>query len=95
MASDYEYAVQPHPYLTTPLLYVSHLLPHVTDGEFAVAFETCLPFRPSLDRKSGESVSGTVEFKQLDKGASRSVGLNVRQLRGTDIPRQLRRRLQR
>ena len=64
----YEYVA--HPHLHSPLLYVTGLLPHVTDGDLARALEACVPFRPSIPRDTGApTLSGTIEFKTIDKGA--------------------------
>ena len=76
MASIYDQSPQPefytpqsHPYLHEPLLYISHLPPYVTDQNLALAFMTCGPFRPKIPRDgSNMPLSGTIEFKFLDKG---------------------------
>ena len=60
---------QPHPYLHEPLLYISNLPPFVRDEDLAVAFQTCAPFRPNIARDgSNRPLSGTIEFKYLEKG---------------------------
>ncbi|KAH9975322.1 hypothetical protein BGW80DRAFT_1436531 [Lactifluus volemus] len=62
---------QPHPYLHEPLLYISSLPHYVTDENLAVAFTTCAPFRPHIIRDGIDGttklLSGTIEFKLLDK----------------------------
>ena len=59
----------PHPYLPEPLLYVSGLLPHVTDADLARALEHCIPFRPNIPRGGHEAtLSGTIEFRSIVKG---------------------------
>jgi len=74
----------PHPYLHTPLLYISHLPSYITDENLAMAFVNLGPFRPRIQRDNvdhyvngyggGEDggaerwLSGTIEFKFLDKG---------------------------
>jgi polyadenylate-binding protein len=59
---------QPHPYLHEALLYISGLPHHVTDENLALAFTTCAPFRPHITRDSSTKLlSGTIEFKALDK----------------------------
>ena len=73
MASDYspppEPRPQPHPYLHEPLLHISNLPPWVRDEDLAVAFQTCAPFRPNIQRDgSNRPLSGTIEFKYLEKG---------------------------
>jgi hypothetical protein len=64
---------QPHPYLHEPLLYISSLPHYVTDENLAVGFTTCAPFRPRIIRDGTDGMtkllSGTIEFKLLDKGA--------------------------
>jgi polyadenylate-binding protein len=91
MASGYTpppqeaYEPQLHPYLHEPLLYISSLPPYVSDENLAVAFQACAPFRPNIVRDgSNRPLSGTIEFKYLEKGAhSRvlrfegSIGLTV------------------
>ncbi|KAI0689934.1 hypothetical protein C8T65DRAFT_745977 [Cerioporus squamosus] len=59
---------QPHPYLHEPLLYISNLPPFVRDEDLAVALQTCAPFRPKITRDgSNRPLSGTIEFKYLEK----------------------------
>ena len=60
---------QPHPYLHEPLLYISNLPPFVRDEDLAAAFQSCAPFRPNIARDgSNRPLSGTIEFKYLEKG---------------------------
>ena len=64
--SDYP---PPHPYLREPLLFVTNLAANVSDADLARAFESCVPFRPNISRDgSGHPLSGTIEFKELEKG---------------------------
>ncbi|KAJ3507467.1 hypothetical protein NLJ89_g6289 [Agrocybe chaxingu] len=59
---------RPHPYLHEPLLYITNLPPYVTDENIAMAFATCGPFRPKIQRDGSPNfLSGTIEFKFLDK----------------------------
>lgn len=60
---------QPHPYLRDPILYLSNLPPYVTDEALASALTGYGPFRPKIIRDgSANPVSGTIEFRYLDKG---------------------------
>jgi polyadenylate-binding protein len=60
---------QPHPYLHEPILYISSLPHYVTDENLAIAFSTCAPFRPRIDRAdTTKPLSGMIEFRVLDKG---------------------------
>jgi hypothetical protein len=60
---------QPHPYLHEPLLYISSLPHYVTDENLAIAFSTCAPFRPRINRDDTTMpLSGMIEFRVLDKG---------------------------
>ncbi|KAI5122093.1 hypothetical protein M0805_002215 [Coniferiporia weirii] len=66
--AESQYQPLPHPYLQEPLLYISNLAQHVTDAELAQAFETCVPFRPRIIRDGSERpLTGTIEFRQLEK----------------------------
>lgn len=40
----------PHPYLTEPRLYISGVVPEVSDADLARHFETCVPMRPNIMR---------------------------------------------
>lgn len=72
--SDYnspppEQRPQPHPYLHEPLLYISNIPPFVRDEDLALALQTCAPFRPNIPRDgTNRPLSGTIEFKYLEKG---------------------------
>jgi len=60
---------QPHPYLHEPLLHISNLPHFVSDQGLALAFVSCGPFRPKISRDgSNAPLSGTIEFKFLEKG---------------------------
>ncbi|KAI0078354.1 hypothetical protein K474DRAFT_1594173 [Panus rudis PR-1116 ss-1] len=78
MASEYDSPTeptgpQPHPYLHDPLLYISGLPPYVKDEDLALAFQSCAPFRPNIARDgSDKPLSGTIQFKFLEKGESLS-----------------------
>ncbi|KAH7106629.1 hypothetical protein BKA62DRAFT_826128 [Auriculariales sp. MPI-PUGE-AT-0066] len=68
----------PHPYLHEPLLYVTGLLPHVTEGDLARALENCVPFRPSIPRGGTDTtLSGTIEFRSIDRGASNATEITA------------------
>ncbi|KAH9855373.1 hypothetical protein C2E23DRAFT_883314 [Lenzites betulinus] len=90
MSSEYntpppEARPQPHPYLHEPLLYISGLPPYVRDEDLAVAFQTCAPFRPNIVRDgSNRPVSGTIEFKYLEK-AEKALAT----LQGRAVPNQI------
>ena len=90
MASDYSpppehsdehsTAPQPHPYLHEPLLYISGLPSFVTDENLAFAFGPCAPFRPRINRDgTTKLLSGTIEFKYLEKGLWRVIVLHIHQ----------------
>ncbi|KZV99711.1 hypothetical protein EXIGLDRAFT_724268 [Exidia glandulosa HHB12029] len=75
------YAYVPHPYLRDPLLYVTGLLPHVTDNDLARALEHCVPFRPTIPRDTGApTLSGTIEFKTMEKAEKALATLQARQM---------------
>ncbi|KAF5389609.1 hypothetical protein D9757_004233 [Collybiopsis confluens] len=58
----------PHPYLHEPLLYITNVPANVSDETLGMAFMTCAPFRPKIVRDTpSPTVSGTIEFKFLDK----------------------------
>ena len=72
MPQDDQYTAQPHehPILHEPLLYISNIPPYMTDENIALAFVTCGPFRPKILRDgTNNPLSGTIEFKYLEKGA--------------------------
>ncbi|KAH9941659.1 uncharacterized protein BXZ73DRAFT_41403 [Epithele typhae] len=89
MASDYspppEPRPQPHPYLHEPLLYISNLPPFVRDEELAIAFQSCAPFRLNIPRPppTGPApLSGTIEFKYLEKAEKALATLQGRPVPG-------------
>ena len=60
---------RPHPYLHEPLLYISNVPAYVSDEMLAMAFVSCGPFRPKIQRDgSSNTLSGIIEFKFLEKG---------------------------
>lgn len=62
---------RPHPYLHEPLLYITNIPPYISDENLAVAFVSCGPFRPKIHRDGSPNLlSGTIEFKFLEKGTS-------------------------
>ncbi|KAJ3726568.1 hypothetical protein FB446DRAFT_467958 [Lentinula raphanica] len=74
---------QPHPYLHEPLLYISNLPSTVTDESLGMAFMTCAPFRPKIARdNNGPMLSGTIEFKFLEKAEKALATLQSRPLPG-------------
>ncbi|KAG2139512.1 hypothetical protein BD769DRAFT_1698241 [Suillus cothurnatus] len=75
---------QPHPYLHEPLLYISNLPPYVTDENLAMTFQPCAPFRPNIVRDgSNRPLSGTIEFKYLEKGSEKALAtLQSRPIQG-------------
>ncbi|KAI0642693.1 hypothetical protein C8Q79DRAFT_228546 [Trametes meyenii] len=78
---------QPHPYLHEPLLYISGLPPYVRDEDLAVAFQTCAPFRPNIARDgSNKPLSGTIEFKYLEKAEKALATLQGRPIPGLPQP---------
>lgn len=83
MASEYDLPAEPagpqsHPYLHDPLLYISGLPPYVKDEDLAIAFQPCAPFRPNIQRDgSNRMLSGTIEFKYLEKGEIVFFSLNL------------------
>lgn len=61
---------QPHPYLHEPLLYITNVPTYVSDESIVMAFASCGPFRPNIPRDiPGSVLSGTVEFRFLEKGS--------------------------
>ncbi|KAK7462686.1 hypothetical protein VKT23_007274 [Stygiomarasmius scandens] len=78
---------QPHPYLHEPLLHISNVPPYVSDENLAVAFVTCGPFRPRIPRDgSSNYLSGTIEFKFLDKAEKALATLQARPIPGLTPP---------
>lgn len=75
MEADYgfggqeDHGPQPHPYLHEPLLHITNLPAYVTDEMLALAFMYCGPFRPKIQRTVAPVLSGTIEFKFLERGA--------------------------
>ncbi|KAK0203475.1 hypothetical protein DFS33DRAFT_805219 [Desarmillaria ectypa] len=81
------YGPQPHPYLHEPLLYISNLPPYVSDENLAIAFVTCGPFRPKIARDGSSSLlSGTIEFKFLEKAEKALATLQSRPIPGLQAP---------
>ncbi|KAL0959659.1 hypothetical protein HGRIS_011360 [Hohenbuehelia grisea] len=81
------YEPQPHPYLHEPLLYISNIPPYVTDENIAMAFATCGPFRPKIPRdQDTPMLSGTVEFKFLEKAEKALATLQSRPIPGLSPP---------
>ncbi|KAF8221063.1 hypothetical protein L208DRAFT_1426715 [Tricholoma matsutake] len=77
----------PHPYLHEPLLYISNIPPYVSDENLAHAFVTCGPFRPRIPRDgSNNLLSGTIEFKFLEKAEKALATLQSRPLPGLTPP---------
>ncbi|KIM91560.1 hypothetical protein PILCRDRAFT_810843 [Piloderma croceum F 1598] len=78
---------QLHPYLHEPLLYISSLPPYVSDENLAVAFQACAPFRPNIARDgSNRPLSGTIEFKYLEKAEKALATLQSRPIPGLQPP---------
>ncbi|KZT03826.1 uncharacterized protein LAESUDRAFT_728848 [Laetiporus sulphureus 93-53] len=92
MASDYSVPVdpaghQPHPYLHEPLLYITGLPSYVKDEDLAMAFQACAPFRPHIPRDgSTKVVSGTIEFRDLEKAEKALATLQSRPIPGMQPP---------
>ncbi|THH23188.1 hypothetical protein EUX98_g7989 [Antrodiella citrinella] len=90
MASDYGNVgeparPQPHPYLHDPLLYISGLPHFVRDEDLANAFQQCAPFRPNISREDAtKPVSGTIEFKYLEKAEKALATLQSRPIPGSN-----------
>ncbi|KAG6895972.1 hypothetical protein C0992_011207 [Termitomyces sp. T32_za158] len=73
-----------HPYLHEPLLYISNLPAYVTDEALAMAFVACGPFRPRIPRDPTSAVlTGTIEFRFLDKAEKALATLQARPVPGT------------
>ncbi|OJA12539.1 hypothetical protein AZE42_07178 [Rhizopogon vesiculosus] len=78
---------QPHPYLHDPLLYISNLPPYVTDENLAMTFQPCAPFRPNITRDgTNRPLSGTIEFKYLEKAEKALATLQSRPIQGLQPP---------
>ncbi|KAF8504399.1 hypothetical protein F5888DRAFT_1605810 [Russula emetica] len=78
---------QPHPYLHEPVLYISSLPHYVTDENLAIAFSTCAPFRPRIDRSDPtKPLSGMIEFRVLDKAERALATLHGRPIPGLSPP---------
>ncbi|KAJ3736819.1 hypothetical protein DFJ43DRAFT_1129416 [Lentinula guzmanii] len=74
---------QPHPYLHEPLLYITNLSANVTDETLGMTFMACAPFRPKITRDTASPmVSGTIEFKFLEKAEKALATLQSRPLPG-------------
>ena len=73
-AYDQQYGARgpgPHPYLHDPVLYITNVPLHIKDEQLATAFVNCGPFRPRINRDHPIPpglLSGTIEFKFLEKG---------------------------
>ncbi|KAI0942169.1 hypothetical protein AcV7_002677 [Taiwanofungus camphoratus] len=78
---------QPHPYLHEPLLYITGLPPYVKDEHLAVAFQSCAPFRPNITRDgSNRPLSGTIEFKYMEKAEKALATLQSRPILDVQPP---------
>ncbi|KZT65302.1 hypothetical protein DAEQUDRAFT_752640 [Daedalea quercina L-15889] len=74
---------QPHPYLHEPLLYITGLPPSVKDEDLALALQNCAPFRPNIPRDgSNKLLSGTIEFKYIEKAEKALATLQARPISG-------------
>lgn len=77
----------PHPYLHEPLLYISNIPHYVTDEQIASSFINCGPFRPNIPRDEGNNtLSGTIEFKAIEKAEKALTTLQSRPLPGLNPP---------
>ncbi|KAL5523286.1 hypothetical protein ACEPAF_1553 [Sanghuangporus sanghuang] len=75
---------KPHPYLREPLLYILNLPAYVSDTALAPVFEACVPFRPHLVRDGTDRpISGSIEFKELEKAEKALATLQGRPVPGT------------
>ncbi|KAG6830032.1 hypothetical protein H0H87_009495 [Tephrocybe sp. NHM501043] len=95
MDSEYDHAAQdqdvrgphPHPYLHEPLLHISNIPPFITDENLALAFVACGPFRPKIPRDgSNQVLSGTIEFRFIEKAEKALATLQSRPLPGIQPP---------
>ncbi|KDQ32064.1 hypothetical protein PLEOSDRAFT_38101 [Pleurotus ostreatus PC15] len=74
---------QPHPYLHEPLLYITNVPTYVSDESIVMAFASCGPFRPNIPRDiPGSVLSGTVEFRFLEKAEKALATLQARPIPG-------------
>ncbi|KAF9500706.1 hypothetical protein BDN71DRAFT_1440178 [Pleurotus eryngii] len=74
---------QPHPYLHEPLLYIANVPTYVSDESIVMAFASCGPFRPNIPRDiPGSALSGTVEFRFLEKAEKALATLQARPIPG-------------
>ncbi|KAJ7634650.1 hypothetical protein FB45DRAFT_789904 [Roridomyces roridus] len=74
---------QPHPILHEPFLFVSNIPPNLDDEQIALAFASCGPFRPRINRDGSDNpLSGTIEFKFLDKAEKALATLQSRPIPG-------------
>ncbi|KAF8439043.1 hypothetical protein L210DRAFT_2241444 [Boletus edulis BED1] len=78
---------QSHPYIHDPILYISNLPPYVTDESLAITFQSCAPFRPNIPRDGiNRPLSGTIEFKFLEKAEKALATLQSRPIHGLHPP---------
>ncbi|CCL99612.1 uncharacterized protein FIBRA_01630 [Fibroporia radiculosa] len=78
---------QPHPYLHEPVLYITNLPQYVKDEDLAVTFQNCAPFRPTIPRDGSNTLlSGTIEFKYLEKAEKALATLQSRPIPGIQPP---------
>ncbi|KAL1742537.1 hypothetical protein HDZ31DRAFT_84075 [Schizophyllum fasciatum] len=77
----------PHPYLHDPLLYITNVPRSVLDEDLASAFVSCAPFRPRINRDTdAPMLSGTIEFKFLEKAECALATLQGRPIPKTQPP---------
>ncbi|TFK49122.1 hypothetical protein OE88DRAFT_1663512 [Heliocybe sulcata] len=92
MATDYSSMPEPagpqlHPYVHEPLLYIGVMPSYVTDENLAGSLQTCAPFRLNLNREPNTgTMSGTIEFKFLDKAEKALATLQSRPIPGLEPP---------
>ncbi|KAH0835869.1 hypothetical protein J3R83DRAFT_9745 [Lanmaoa asiatica] len=78
---------QPHPYIHDPLLYISNLPPYIADENLAITFQSCAPFRPNIPRDGTSCpLSGTMEFRFLEKAEKALATLQSRPIQGLQPP---------
>ncbi|KAL6306379.1 hypothetical protein BKA93DRAFT_774393 [Sparassis latifolia] len=78
---------QPHPYLHEPLLYITDLPAYVRDEDLAAVLQHCAPFRPLIPRDgSNRPLSGTIEFKYMEKAEKALATLHSRPIPGLQPP---------